>query len=78
MALSLIVAAALIKTVVGLECSSNCAACWKTGSPGVDIKFSCAVGNCNHKCPEGYEGLHCAKVERCQYVGLSRSGNQCL
>jgi hypothetical protein len=78
MVLNLIIAASLIKTAAGLQCSGDCAACWKIGAPGVDIKFACIFGDCGDKCPGGYENLHCAKSARCQYVGFSRGENQCL
>ena len=51
--------------VLGKHCDSYCAACWKDGSPGVDIKFSCMNGDCGTGCPSGYSGIHCAKGERC-------------
>jgi hypothetical protein len=34
-----LLAAGFIQTVVGLDCGSGCAACWKTDSPGVDINL---------------------------------------
>jgi hypothetical protein len=69
--LKLIISASLIKTAAGLHCSSDCAACWKTGSTvGEDAKMSCFFGECGHKCPQGYENIHCAKHSRCQYVGF--------
>ena len=53
--------------VFGFECSSNCAACWKTGDEtGVDTKISCDNGICDTACPYGYERIHCAKSKRCQ------------
>jgi hypothetical protein len=79
MVLNLIIAASLIKTAAGLHCPGDCAACWKTGgAAGEDIKFACIFGNCGGQCPGGYENLHCAKSERCQYVGFSRSEDQCF
>lgn len=55
--------------VFGLTCDNYCAACWKTGSTGVDIKFSCVDSgityDCGDKCPTGYENIHCAKWQRC-------------
>ena len=48
-----------------VTCSSNCAACWKVNSPGVDTKFSCFEGYCGEVCPPDYHGLHCAKKQRC-------------
>jgi hypothetical protein len=67
MALSLLFAAGLIQQVVGITCDTDCAACWKTGSPGIDTKFSCRSDNydCGKTCPSGYQGIHCAKVNRC-------------
>jgi hypothetical protein len=67
--LGLIFAAEIIQSVAGIEChSSNCAACWKIGSPGIDIKIPCGPkGECGDKCPDGYEGIHCAKSTRCEY-----------
>ena len=61
-------AASLIQMAVGLNCNSLCAACWKDGSPGVDIKIGCSAinGYCGDKCPQGYHGLHCAKDSRCE------------
>lgn len=58
-------------TVAGLSCRSHCAACWKTGQPGVDIKIGCGFrGEC-HQCPPDYESIHCAKSERCRWVDRS-------
>jgi hypothetical protein len=45
MVLNLIIVS-LIKTAAGLYCSGDCAACWKTGVPGEDIKFACIFGDC--------------------------------
>ena len=68
-ALGLLLAADFIQTAAGLHCDSECAACWKTGDTnGVDIKLSCGLGTreCGDTCPQGYEGIHCAKRARCQ------------
>ena len=51
--------------VSGMACDSNCAACWKDGSSGVDIKFSCINNDCGSACPTGYSGMHCATKLRC-------------
>jgi len=61
-----------IQTAAGISCGSHCAACWKTGEPGVDIKIGCdgSFVSC-HDCPPGYESIHCAKSERCQWVDRS-------
>ncbi len=65
--LSLTLAAAFIQKVVGLNCyPSDCSACWKDGSPGVDIKMSCKSSECGESCPDGYHDLHCAKSQRCK------------
>ena len=37
----LLFAAGFIQTAAGITCSF-CAPCWKIGSPGVDVKMSCA------------------------------------
>lgn len=59
-----------IQMAVGIRCA--CGACWKSdGSPGVDIKLYCDVGDCGSACPNGYDRLHCAKKERCMYVSMS-------
>lgn len=68
--LSLVFSASFIQQVVGIACDTLCAACWKKGSPGVDIKFSCKThGNhyndCGGQCPSGYENMHCASVDAC-------------
>ena len=66
-----------ILTAAGLKCSSVCAACWKIGEPGVDIKMTCDQDNdCGGvtDCPPGYEDLHCAKTERCMSVDFSMNG----
>jgi len=60
-----------IQTAAELSCRSYCAACWKTGQPGVDIKIGCGFRGRCHGCPPGYESIHCAKKERCQWVDLS-------
>jgi len=63
-----LLAAGLIKTTVGLQCGSSCAACWKDDDPnGADIKISCSSvnGYCGDKCPKWYHDLHCAKYARC-------------
>ncbi|KAF8427916.1 hypothetical protein EV426DRAFT_374591 [Tirmania nivea] len=65
---ALVAAASIIQIAAGVKCDSNCAACWKNGSPGVDIKFSCDGSHCGSACPEGYHGIHCAKSERCACV----------
>jgi len=51
----------------GLQCSTDCAACWKDGSPGTDIKFVCNKNShdCGSACPTGYSGIHCASNWRC-------------
>lgn len=55
-----------IRTAAGISCRSRCAACWKVGEPGVDIKIACEGGAECHNCPPGYDDIHCAKSERCQ------------
>ena len=68
LALGLVFAAVFIQTAAGKHCHSNCAACWKNGSPGIDIKMSCGGdgGNpCDDICPDGYNDLHCADSKRC-------------
>jgi len=55
---------------VGIRCPSSCAACWKTGSFGIDIKLYCDQGDCGATCPSGYDSMHCAKRARCRYVDL--------
>lgn len=56
-----------IARVSGMKCLSQCGACWKDGSPGVDIKMSCTDYHCGEQmCPEGYSGMHCATKSRCQ------------
>ncbi|KAF8427365.1 hypothetical protein EV426DRAFT_374569 [Tirmania nivea] len=61
-----LVAAGIIQIAAGLKCRSGCAACWKDGASGVDIKFSCNDGHCGDSCPAGYSRIHCAKEARCQ------------
>ncbi len=69
--LSLLFAAGFIQTAAGIQCDSFCAACWKIGSPGVDIKMSCGTfGNCPYPCPSGYNNIHCANSDRCWWVDL--------
>jgi len=60
----------MIQSVAGIICTSFCAACWKDGSPGVDIKMSCdgPLGNC-YSCPAGYSNVHCAQMDRCMLSG---------
>ena len=50
-----------------LYCDTGCAACWKTGEPGIDIKIPCTqdTNDCGNGCVSGYEDLHCAKKSRC-------------
>jgi len=75
--LGLLLAAGFIQTAAGLQCDSECAACWKTGDTnGADIKLSCSdgSGHCGDKCPNGYERMHCATRGRCQSVDFSQSG----
>jgi len=67
-ALSLLFSAAFIQTAAGIICNSNCSACWKTGSPGVDVKIGCWANNCPASCPDGYENIHCAEWQRCMWV----------
>ena len=55
----------------GLKCSTACAACWlDNNNDGVDTKFTCredqgSYTHCGDACPTGYNGIHCAKTERC-------------
>ena len=51
--------------VFGLKCSSDCAACWKDNTPGVDIKWACDDQQCGDACPAGYNSPHCATKRRC-------------
>ncbi|KIJ93808.1 hypothetical protein K443DRAFT_111474, partial [Laccaria amethystina LaAM-08-1] len=61
-------------------CKSGCAACWlDNNGDGVDTKFTCPghqyprLGiqilrppcQCGDACPTGYNGIHCAAIERC-------------
>ena len=67
-ALRLVFVAGLIQRAAGLSCTTgNCAACWKIDSPGIDIKMPCPRGDCGKTCPSGYDRIHCAKTERCEY-----------
>ena len=69
-ALSIFLAAGSTQTAA-LSCDDECAACWKDGSPGVDIKFWCDSNLvCGSECPPGYSDIHCAQTKRCQYVNL--------
>ena len=62
----IILASPHMALVLGLACDSDCAACWLDGDThGTDIKFTCREGHCGSKCPAGYNGIHCAKTERC-------------
>ncbi|KAF8427086.1 hypothetical protein EV426DRAFT_591587, partial [Tirmania nivea] len=61
----LVLTARCITTVAGIKCSSYCAACWKDGEPGVDIKFHLDHQKAADWCPPGYHGIHCAKAARC-------------
>ncbi|KAF8420303.1 hypothetical protein BGX38DRAFT_1193136 [Terfezia claveryi] len=65
--LALAFVVSFIQVSEGLKCSSNCAACWRYGVPGVDVKFRSdnADGDFGTWCPTRYYGLHCAKQERC-------------
>jgi len=66
--LSLLLAACFMQTgAITLYCNTGCAACWKTGERGVDIKIPCNPGtnDCGNGCVNGYEDLHCAKRSRC-------------
>jgi len=79
--LSAVIAVAFFQTAAGFKCSSGCAACWKIGVPGEDIKMTCDQDNdCGgvRDCPPGYDSPHCAKTERCMWVDLSTDGNQYL
>jgi hypothetical protein len=60
-----------IQAAMGLHCDSGCSACWKDGSPGVDIKIACGADNrwgCATGCPAGYSNQHCAEHQRCALV----------
>ena len=66
MALSMFLASGFIQTAVGIQCDSQCAACWKNNnSNGADIKIRCGSNDCGNSCPTGYSDLHCAKAFRC-------------
>lgn len=68
-ALGLFFASSFIQTAKGFNCDSGCSACWKNNNAdGVDVKIACDedTGQCNTPCPDGYNGLHCAKSERCR------------
>ena len=66
LAIIFMVAFSHMALVLGLECNSDCAACWKIGdTTGVDTKFSCNNGYCGTVCPEGYHDIHCARDSRC-------------
>ena len=67
-ALSLLLTAGFMQTVaMVLYCDTGCAACWKTGEPGIDIKIPCTedTNDCGNGCVNGYEDLHCARRSRC-------------
>lgn len=68
-ALSLLLAACFTTRTVALQmyCNTGCAACWKIGERGVDIKIPCIPGTneCGNGCVKGYDNLHCAKRSRC-------------
>ena len=68
-AASIFFANGVIQMAAGLKCDTGCAACWKdNNSDGVDTKFACGGDkgeHCNDVCPTGYNGIHCAAVERC-------------
>jgi len=71
-AVSMFFANSVIQMVVGLKCSSICAACWlNNNNKGVDTKFTCTRDNrvhCGGVCPTGYNGIHCTKIEHCLWV----------
>ncbi|KIK02858.1 hypothetical protein K443DRAFT_677196 [Laccaria amethystina LaAM-08-1] len=78
-AVSMFFANGIIQMAAGLDCSSSCAACWlDNNNDGVDTKFTC-TGNggvgCGDVCPTGYNGIHCAKSERC--VCVSTQATDC-
>ena len=53
--------------VLGMKCSSNCAACWQDNDThGKDIKFNCIGNHCGDSCPPNFHGLHCADSKRCR------------
>lgn len=62
--LGFVFAAGIIQTAVGLQCGTGCAACWKDGQPGLDVKMLCSR-ECDDFCPQGYSGKHCASDNRC-------------
>ena len=69
---AIVIAVTFIHTtlVLGLNCGSDCAACWKDNDPnGADIKFKCVINlpnrECGSTCPAGYSRIHCAEWERC-------------
>jgi hypothetical protein len=65
LAASIFFANNVIQMAAGLRCNSGCAACWlDNNNDGVDTKFTC-VGDCGDVCPTGYNGIHCARVDRC-------------
>ena len=64
---SMFLANGVILMAAGLSCHTGCAACWlDNNSDGVDTKFQCNGEDCGEVCPPGYNGLHCAKLARCQ------------
>ncbi|KAF8414892.1 hypothetical protein BGX38DRAFT_1219032 [Terfezia claveryi] len=65
--LALAFVVSFIQVAEGIQCDSDCAACWKIGVPGVDIKFGSSErdGEFGIWCPKGYHDIHCAKFERC-------------
>jgi hypothetical protein len=69
-AFSLVFAVGFFQTAAAdrIDCLSNCAACWKTGSTtGEDIKMPChPIWGCPFACPPGYDRIHCAKESRCE------------
>ena len=68
-AVSMFFANSVIQMAAGLKCSSGCAACWlDNNSNGVDTKFTCTGDqgvHCGGACPSGYNGIHCADIDRC-------------
>jgi hypothetical protein len=67
-AFSLVFAGGFIQTAAGITCPSGCVACWKIGSPGIDIKMGATPTPtliAGDECPSGYEGIHCASSRRC-------------
>ncbi|KIK02277.1 hypothetical protein K443DRAFT_677788 [Laccaria amethystina LaAM-08-1] len=66
LAVSIFFANNVIQMAAGLQCNSGCAACWlDNNNDGVDTKFTCTGGDCGDVCPTGYNGIHCARLERC-------------